>query len=420
MSTVDGIEPDQPSRPDRRWIAARWTSALALVALAAAIVVPGLLPRDTADPADGVVLPASIAVNAAFPSAVESSPVGSALLMFPSGDRDQDGLWHTFVMGVDGRTYRQLDSVEAFFSSPRLPLLAPDGSAVLLTDSDGRPPLYHLDLRTGATREIPIPDRTGVWALAWSPDLRTVALVVGVSRQSGGGELALLDVRTGSLLVRPDLGSDVVAAAWAPDSRELAVQAGRNLVVVDATGTLRRQIPVAENRGLKPRVAWSPDGRWLGTVEYTRPGLGSMYGSGLELVDATGGGRPAPPLPEPAAFVVGWLGPDRLLQLEFTRGYPYGAALAELSFATDGTVQRMAAFEEPHLCFLLAACTLDASLQVATNLLSWMEVRPADRADWGPVSRRWSIGGAVVLVWLAAVVYIRRGRTFGPPSAGRA
>ena len=37
---------------------------LTALVLVAAAVVPELLPVDTADPADGVVLPASIAVNA--------------------------------------------------------------------------------------------------------------------------------------------------------------------------------------------------------------------------------------------------------------------------------------------------------------------------------------------------------------------
>lgn len=403
-SLVDGVAPAATVRPGRRWTRLRWLSTLAVAGMVLAVVVPGLLPAGTADPANGVFLPASIVSNAAFPSGVESKPLGTALLLFPSGDGDQDGAWNTFVMGVDGHTYRDLDTGD------RIPTLAPDGSAVLLVDPRGRPPMINVDLRTGASRTVPVADGASVLPLAWSPDLRTVAVVVVAGVDNG--DLALLDPATGVLAVKPELGRGAVAAAWSADSRELAVQVSEKLVVLDATGSLLREVPLPPHRGLKPGVAWSPDGQWLGTVSYPKmpPVLGSMLATGLELVDATGSGRLAPVLPKPIAVVVGWLGPTRLLQLDFA-DYPDGAALSEVSFGTGGSpdggnVRRLARFEEPHICLLLTPCTLDFSLQVATGLLGRVEVRPFNGADWGPSALRWWLGGAVALLWLIGTIFL--------------
>jgi hypothetical protein len=218
---------ESPSPRGRRF---RWRPLAALVlGLVLAFVLPGWLVADSAEPANGVLLPDSIAGYAQFTSAAEADPAGTTVLLYSSGNWELGGTYQTLALAVNGRSYRRIDTADVRTSGTafRETFLAPDGNTVLVTDRsyDGRP-LTTVDLRTGATRDIPVPARSGVLALAWAPDLHTVALAIE-SRPgpdvglpyAQAGTLTLLDLRTGTLTPVPGLGGSVVAAAWSPDGR---------------------------------------------------------------------------------------------------------------------------------------------------------------------------------------------------------
>lgn len=175
--------------PRRRW---RRLAVLG-VGLVLALVIPGWLVADPKRPVDGVWLPDSIAAYAPFTSAAETEPAGTALLLYSSGNSDPlangngESLpsrdYQNLAIGVDGRSYRQIAGAQVKTSETvgRDTLLAPDGATVLISDrAYGGRPLTTVDMRTGAAGDIPIPARAGVMALAWSPDLRTVALAVEI------------------------------------------------------------------------------------------------------------------------------------------------------------------------------------------------------------------------------------------------
>jgi dipeptidyl aminopeptidase/acylaminoacyl peptidase len=417
-------------RPRRRW---RRLAVLG-VGLVLALVIPGWLVADAGRSVDGVWLPESIAAYAQFTDAAESEPAGTALLLYSSGNWEVFDTYQDLALGVDGRSYRQIASarVKTAAGASRHTFLAPDGASVLISDpaSDGRP-LTTVDLRTGATRDIPIAAGAGVMALAWSPDLRTVALAVAGPGPDPNlsyiraGTLTLLDLRTGTLTPLPGLGDSVVAAAWSPDSRELAVQAivandvsratvTTRAVVVDATGSLRRELPIPTGLGLLQYVAWSPDGRWIAMASYTNQGYPAEWqnpdGSGrrdLVLVDATGDGRTGPAVTV-GPTVLGWLGPDRLLQLEYTKGFDRGVVLSELSLA-DGQARRLAAFESSHACeHFLMPCRTEFTMYAATGLLPQMKVRSASWwLDRGPTRLRLLLSAVAVVSWLIGRLVLR-------------
>lgn len=389
-----------------------------LLALLAATVVPGLLLTGRRDPVNGVMLPDSIAGHAPLTSTAESVPAGTALLLYHSGNAELYHDYQALLLGVDGRTYRQIASTTLPSAHrSRSVHLAPDGNAVLSADSyfDGKA-LTRVDLRTGAIREYPMPPASAVLVLAWSPDLRTVAVAVSREIATGGtdyasrGQLSLLDLATGALTAIPELGNDVVAAGFAPDSTKLVVQTASRTVIVDHGGTVQRELTLSPGTGVLPSVAWSPDGGWIATVPYDgllhrwRPALGRTIE--LRLVDATGGDRPARATSFSGTTIVGWRDPGHLIELEYPNGgFETGGALSEVSLA-DGSVRQLATFEHPHNCeFFTQPCRVEADVQAATSLLSQMALGPTGwLPDRGPASGRLYLITLVLALWVTIVL----------------
>jgi hypothetical protein len=91
-------------------------------------------------------------------------------------------------------------------------------------------------------------------------------------------------------------------------------------VVVDTTGSVRREFPIPTGFGLLNDVAWSPDGRWIAMVSYNEQGYPAQEWQTpggrrqLVLVDAAGDGRTGPAAVTAGTTILGWLAPDRLLQ----------------------------------------------------------------------------------------------------------
>jgi WD40 repeat protein len=131
------------------------------------------------------------------------------------------------------------------------------------------------DAATGAGRLVLEPPAGPVWALAWSPDGRSLATV---SSPKGGGtgkaDLKVWDTATGratfSIVLDRQLPSPYgapstavsIPLAFSPDARRLVVEDGKAVKIWDlATGAEARVLPT----GASGPLAWDPSGRRLAT-----------------------------------------------------------------------------------------------------------------------------------------------------------
>jgi len=287
-----------------------------LIGAAAAFLVLAVafLPEDAAQPPSGpATIPDRMASYSYLTGSVSSSPPGRAVALFQHGfgveflDFPQ-----AVVVGADGDVYRRLDEAEHRGGSesqgdPAPMLLSPQGTHVAVGDHDtGGADLAVVDLRTGHSTVHPLPAGRSIVPLAWSPDGKQVAYQFSAepTNPHGGfpitGDVGLLDVQTGIAEALPG-ASDVKSAAFSPDGTELALQhglVGGTLEVVSLVGVSPR-IVQAPGGELDGPAAWSPDGLLLATTRLDcgwYPELGACVGGAPEIsfVDATGQGRRVP------------------------------------------------------------------------------------------------------------------------------
>jgi hypothetical protein len=224
---------------------------------------------------------------------------------------------------LDGTThdFGRFDGVGPHFTGA----LSPDGEKALLIDLDS---VFVLDLRTGGRTvlDVPVGDRNGLQAAAWAPDSRTVA-IEDMAVTPGGGRspgFYVADVTNGGVR-RVAYRHDGHHLAWSPDGTMLALTRGGDpdgvsgFDVVTADGRLVRSVT---SGWLNSDHAWSPDGRWLL--------LGSDTARGVYVADAVTGAQRGPLLPYCALT---WRDPEHVAcQLD------NGPVVTELSL--DGQVTR--------------------------------------------------------------------------------
>jgi hypothetical protein len=394
--------------------------------LLVATLVPYPVLAGGVDATDTIVLPESIGAYNLLTTAVEDEAPGVVLLEYHSGNMElYDGTYQNLTLAADGHTYRQLEA-----SRGKSRLLAPDGTAMLLSERMVQARAFtFVDLRTGDTHEFPLPEPAGVLPLGWSPDRRYVAYtfdenslpsVGSLVDVTPGSRLAILDLTTGVSTAYPALGR-VVAGAFSPDSRELAIQVGQKAIVIDTTGRPLRELHLADNMGLLPRVAWSPDGRRIATVTYTvayevpLPLVYPRFNGGgppqVSFVDASGG-LAAGPLVTGSHTVLGWRSDNSLVELKFPGTHMEdGAELIEVS-VTDGTTHRIAQFANPRVCeYFMSPCRAEYDMHAATSLLPRMQVRPNPSPWWWPdrglLQLRLYLYALILLAALAVAVATR-------------
>jgi hypothetical protein len=177
--------------------------------------------------------------------------------------------------------------------------LSPDGTVFLEGRTvRGSTELVVVDLTTGVRRRLPNGD--GAYAEI-SPDGRTVAL-------RGRTRLRLITLSTGrtrflrGVTLSRQFGAQL---GWSPDGTELAVENGRETVVVKVgTGRVTARLP---GTGLAVgSLSWTPDGRSL--VAY------GQSPSGLVVAPVDGDATTAVVRPPGAQTVLGWQD-DRLVWL---------------------------------------------------------------------------------------------------------
>ncbi|MFR9775390.1 hypothetical protein ACL02O_04945 [Micromonospora sp. MS34] len=409
-------------RRQRIGAAAAWAAVVLVVAV---LVVPGVrLPVRPATPSAKPSLPDRFAGYSILTSSVEKAPAGRAIALYGYGNGELFNMFQPLVVGADGDTYRRVDAMEQRHSPSAL--LAPDGTRVLLGDDRGATgDLILVDLTTGKRRSIPLGDPVGVRLLAWSPDGRHVAYSAAPLTDSGEfgsvnfveaevarkGTLRLLDLSTGRSTELPAI-KPAWAAAFAPDSRRLAVQVGQTAHLVDVDGREYGSVPVPTGREVAADVGWSPDGTFLATVPWLSDGpstgtSGGDTGHGtflwkvgdVEFVPFPGGGTAPARVPD-VAQLLGWRSADSVIVATLDAGGH--ASLAEVRLGT-GTRRTLSRFDTGRTCELgTQSCQL-VDLHLATGLLPDLTVRNAGRPQRGPWPR---VVNAVVAVGVLGAAFL--------------
>ncbi|WP_238005236.1 hypothetical protein KZZ52_16980 [Dactylosporangium sp. AC04546] len=329
---VPAVAPPVVPRPARR----SWRPVLVAAAVVGLLLAVGLvrLPATPNAPAAGpATLPRVFADHSYLTATVSAAPAGPAIAVYGYGQGDLPFQTPQLIaVGVDGRTYREIDvasergrPVDApLLKSPAAPvLLSPDGSRVAVADARG--PVHDVaivDLTTGRTRSYPVPAGSAVQLLAWAPDSTRLAYAAAPYRPdshgdprvalAADGELTVLDLATGGTsTVAGQRG--VLDAAFSPDGRTLAVQVGTELRLLTAGGgsTL---VPLPGGHRLGGPAAWSPDGSRLALfrVAAGSPSWAAGYWSpsGLAVLDLPTGA--STPLDTNATTILGWQGAELL------------------------------------------------------------------------------------------------------------
>lgn len=223
------------------------------------------------------------------------------------------------VVGRDAR-YRYVRDLNSVNAGDDL-LLSPDGRYVVGpytlegvhytgADPDSESTVGVMDLTTGHVRTYTQGD-----AVTWSPG-------DGLVVRARSGQLRLVDVESGDVV---PLGVAATNVAFSPDGRQLALQQGRELAVLDVnTFAVRKVAELDANQKLAGPGAWSPGGRlavWGSTG--CRPACPSTYSDfRLSFVDISSGavtGAGLDPVRAVSPSLLGWQSSgDAVVVLEMT------------------------------------------------------------------------------------------------------
>ncbi|MFE9693223.1 hypothetical protein [Micromonospora sp. NPDC005806] len=403
-----------------------------VVLLLAVLVVPGVpFPVQPAGPARMPGLPDRFAGYSVLTSTVTRAPAGRAIALYGYGNGELFNMFQSLVVGADGNSYRRVDAMEE--RNRPSALLAPDGTRVLLGDDRGATgDLILVDLTTGKRRSIPLGDSVGVRLLAWSPDGRHVAYSAAPLTGSGEfgsvnvvegevartGTLRLLDLSTGRSTEVPAI-KPAWTAAFAPDSRGLAVQVGQQAHLIDVDGREYGNVPIPSGRELAAEVGWSPDGRFLATMPWladgpfngttggdTRHGTFLWKVGDVKFVPLTNGSSPPAPVPD-VVQLLGWRSAGSMVVAAVNAAGH--TSLAEVQLG-GGTRRTLAHFDTGSTCELGTQSCQIFDLHLATGLLTDLTVQRANRAHRGPWPM--ALNGVVGVVVLGAAFLLwRRIRT---------
>ncbi|MEU5723501.1 hypothetical protein [Micromonospora sp. NPDC047738] len=414
-------------RRQRIGVAAAWAIVVLLLAV---LVVPGVpLPVQPAAPSTKPSLPDRFAGYSILTSTVASAPPGRAIALYGYGNGEAFNMFQSLVVGADGDTYRQVDAMEE--RDRPSALLDPDGTRVLLGDERGATAdLILVDLTTGKRRSIPLGDPVGVRLLAWSPDGRHVAysaapvirtdefgtVNVVEAQVARTGTLRLLDLSTGRSTELPAI-KPAWTAAFAPDSRRLAVQVGQTAHLVDVDGREYGSVPIPRGRELAADVGWSPDGTFLATVPWLTDGPFNGTSGGntshgtflwkagdVEFVPVSGGGTAPAPVPD-VVQLLGWRSVGSVVVATINAAGQVALVEVHLGAGTRRTLSR---FDTGSTCELGTQGCQVFDLHLATGLLTDLTVRHAGRPHRGPWPMVLNAVVGVVVLGAAFLLWRRR------------
>ena len=185
------------------------------------------------------------------------------------------GVGEIYTMNADGSARRRLtfDSGGNGIGNVA-PVWSPDGRLIAWLRQTG--PSSARDVRVmnsdGTGQRRLTNDGGSKSTPRWSPDSSRLLYSQSTSRS----EVRVLDVATATELSLTPAGSWEASPEWSPDGSEIALVSGGRLVVADADGTGRREVPTTARVDLP---VWSPDGAriaFVGTRMF--PEHGTRYG----------------------------------------------------------------------------------------------------------------------------------------------
>ncbi|WP_430791405.1 TolB family protein [Actinoplanes sp. G11-F43] len=235
---------------------------------------PGWNPvgGDSAPPEQGAgSVPARVGAPEPWTADALESPIGSASVLYTSNTwfPDESG-WLAGLVGRSDDSYRV---AELYGPAGMGTVLSPDGTRLAAEEGIA-------DLATGrvtAYQGVTDEDHEA-GAQAWSPDGRSVAVLVGEWTSHGGPapdvRLLLADAGTGETREIARLRTVAALPGWtvafSPDGSRLAFQNGagvRVITLADGTGV---DVPLPDGARLAGKGAWSRDGRNLLVVSGAR------------------------------------------------------------------------------------------------------------------------------------------------------
>lgn len=195
---------------------------------------------------------------AQFP--VSWAPDGSALAVLRGLGPGQPTF--VYIVAANGSGERLLTTTEAEYLTPRW---SPDGATVLFTAWSGG--LRAIASNGTGEREL----STTTADAAWAPDSRRVALVEN-------GDIYTLDVAAPQQRTLLAHGS---SPRWSPDGTQVAFLSEGDLYVVSANGADLRQL--TETGQFEQSPTWSPDGRRLLFLRYESDSLPETHPRSVTL-----------------------------------------------------------------------------------------------------------------------------------------
>lgn len=399
MVVVDSetpVPPEYAERPRRarrllrRFLAvgSAWVALTTLVVLALGAAASTGVASGSGVPS----LPDRVAGYSMLTQSVRDQPAGRAVALYRFGNdewRAHD--WQLLALGADRDSYRRVRNDTGYENDQTL--LAPDGQHAMVVEDHE---LHRIDLLTGRERSYRLVTQGHVRLLAVSSDGARIAYAAGVfghGARPDPGTLTILELSTGITSVVPGLPS-VDAAAFAPDSRRIAVQGVLEIAIVTLDGRRVGVVPTPPLMGLVSNVGWSPDGRLLAlrsqeTQTSSRTTLAlflSVTGGGALRVERNPAGVDEE--------LLGWTAPDRVLTLRSREGYSdIGRVIEELSLA-GGSRRVVTRFDTGNSCERLLSDCRTQGVRLAQGLLQSLTSRTAGRPDRGP----WPIGLRVAVV----------------------
>ncbi|GAA0979300.1 hypothetical protein ENKNEFLB_02639 [Nocardioides aquaticus] len=400
----------------------RWRG-LALGAACASLVFLPLAVEGARDPGTTAALPHRLADYSYRTGDVSDAPPGRALALYQHGfgveflDFPQ-----AVVLAADTDVYRRLDVAEdragpETQGDPAPMLLSPDGRRVAIGDHDlSGADIEVVDLSSGEVARHPLPPARSVRPIAWSADSSQVAYLArddATDPYSGRalvGDLFVLHADSGEVTPMA-VGDEVSVAAFSPDGLQLAVQRhGRDpgIAILELASATTRNLPqptsptrseqrrdagILRSQGgqLAGPDAWSPDGQLLAIRQDDELAFRDL-------------GAPAQSSPRTLSVqwpygqaLVGWTG-EREVALLQTHDDDTTRLLA---YALDGGEVRELTRVEGTSSYGVQ------TFQLASALLSDLEVRPAGDPDRGPMPTLLRITLALLLGLVVAALTAR-------------
>jgi len=164
-----------------------------------------------------------------------------------------------YRMNVDGSGRDRLTDHDAIDSAPAV---SPDGTRIAFeSDRDGNFEIYVMDV-SGRNVVRLTNDPAADTAPAWSPDGRRIVFTSDRDNRASADVYVMNADGSGIERLTDDLAN--WAPQFAPDGRRLAVQVGRDVVLIDLADGSRRRLTADPQNGMNP--TWSSDGQRLAFV----------------------------------------------------------------------------------------------------------------------------------------------------------